>query len=550
MVPRVRHGHLVVARSDDRGAARALILAAAALLVIAVVAAGIRLESDRRRTTSPDARLRAILASSWVTDGQRGFFVEAPAGGSSTISLYQTRWWSQVARQTKQKSELDDTAVGRWLKPLLENPANEVGDTGPMPPIERLSLAVSLAIASSTSFDHKSVADQIASLRQADQYRPSPTAAPNFTTTATAVQILRSIGEPIPNVVTDEVRREYTLALDDRTASDIPNLIVPALTAIGAYPAADYPSIRAAIEWVADTSASADQVSRLAVSAALDQAASTVGEDPRVLRAACPSDPPTSSGAVDPHVLSDMLTLGCAVAGVQLPPTSSQGFPTEEALSTQIQASAQALTVAGALGVTDRYRSELAEQLRDPRTAEQPATPSPLASAVLAKSLGGRASGSPVASASGGQTSVQDCIAALAAQWVSGATADTSSWTQCQDVQGSMLGAVEDELVARLESSPAKHSAAMSEANTLSAPGHLFSMEVGERPDLWATLLGRWIAGQPTTFGNLEAAGFCDREFTCYETPQRLPGEAQPILSVAAGVYSSALGGRNFPAIW
>ncbi len=488
----------MIARLSNRGAAAAKSLVAAAALLIAVsVAVPISQDgSGARSTAGPDARLRDTLRSSWVTDGHRGFFVTTATGGPSLVSLYQTGWWSNVARQTEQASGLDDSAVAQWLGPLIDDSAYEIGDTAGMPLIERLSIAVPLAIATDTPFDRSAVSTQLESLRQGDLYRASRDSRATFTNTSTAVRILRSIGKPIPAIVTEGIRRRYALALDSRTTSDIPMLTVPALASMETYPAKDFSAIRSAIEWVLKASQATDGLSRLAVSAVLSQVGGAVGLDPEVLRGACPngsSRPLTSATDVDPHVLSDTLMLGCTLGKFVLPPATRQGFPTEEALSTQVEASAQAMAVADALGVAPQYRAKLAVQLKDVWQAGRSNSHSEMAEALLERSLGARTAAGPRGPIAGTVDSVQECISGLAVLWISD-TAPTGVkgrwWTRCPDAPGSILGVVEEELVARVEADSAKHDAAVRRLRTLSA-GAQNSIEPGGGADLWATLLGR-----------------------------------------------------------
>src|SRR5215467_10853731 len=61
-----------------------------------------------------------ILARSWASNGTRGFFVDVGGSPGSSMSLYDTAWWTAalVAAATP-PARVDSRSVAAWLLPIL-----------------------------------------------------------------------------------------------------------------------------------------------------------------------------------------------------------------------------------------------------------------------------------------------------------------------------------------------------------------------------------------------------------------------------------------------
>lgn len=539
-------------------------LAAALVLAIAVSLVVWRPSSHAARGPGLPQQQRAalseLLGDAWVSNQKQGFFVEGAGGVNQTISLYGTGWWAHVAVETHASDSLTAAAVGRWLTPMLRGDNVELGDTAGMSEMERLQLAVSLARDERISYNRAELTTQIMNLKFGKEFRAdSSTAAADLSHTAAAVLLLRMVGAPVPSDTAVWLRDQASSVLADRRSIDIASTIVPLLSVI-TVTQADRQAVQVQLEWLESQFPAMDARSAAAIAAALIPVAVAVGVavDASDLRSICPRVSAllegASAGSRDPHLLSDAITIGCPV-NEDIPPSTRAGWPTPEALTTQLQASVDGLVVASALGRAQTYIPYVKAWLEiDHAVSAAPiASYDGLQTLVLRNRAGLPSEVAPIRRQlleTAARPDQRTVIPVLAEAWISGLyisdgslDADSTSVT----ASNAVLGAVAEELGARITRSAEMHRQAVADTSRFALATGPYSME-GAQPSLWATILAYWISGKRLPLTALQQWGFCTHELDCYNSPDRVAGEKQPTLQIAAAVLGQAAPKRlSFP---
>ncbi|MFD9307555.1 hypothetical protein ACFWCB_33585 [Streptomyces sp. NPDC060048] len=324
---------------------------------------------------APPVDTDALLLDSWVSDGERGWFVDgAQSAANSPFSLYETAWRLRLAEQAGTPDvRVEAARLTLWTAAAEEGRMASSG----LPAVAQIALAVDARLTAGSGVDSDRVARTLESLRSGGGYRTGPSAAAaDPGSTAVALRVLTRLGLPVPA----PVREANRAALAAMTASDTaanPNAAAALLQSAGilrgstAVPPHTAELVTATHR--ALTALGADPV-RLASEAALRGAAEQLGVPLPAF------DPATCAGLVrpdggvalpgaarsDPQATSVALGLGCA--GVRAPEAgahSRAGWPAEQAAEGALSASAAAVALANGTGSLARFAPGLDRQVRE-----------------------------------------------------------------------------------------------------------------------------------------------------------------------------------------
>jgi hypothetical protein len=337
--------------------ALAAVLAAAALVLDACAGA----PTDPVTPPSTDT-VRALLADSWVGDGNRGFFVDASS--PSAFSLYDTEWNLHLAERTgRGDAGLNAEAVARWLQPALAGEAD-----ADLPLIAQLDGAVRTLTRLGRRVDPVTVARTLAGLHRPGGYASGKTiSTPDWGSTAIAVHIESTLGLPVPADVISAASR----AISAPTAG-MPVARRIALVQISAnVPIPSTQDIaRAAEAALADTPPDA---AWLAAEFSLREATQRLHIPLPALGTARCRPLVNATGTVtlpgqrtaDPQATFYADWLGCGGGKPMLPPHSRAGWPTRSAVEKAIGVSVDAFRIARDIGVDGDYAAPLTRQVRE-----------------------------------------------------------------------------------------------------------------------------------------------------------------------------------------
>ncbi|MBT2447862.1 hypothetical protein J7F03_12405 [Streptomyces sp. ISL-43] len=317
----------------------------------------------------------ALLLDSWVSDGERGWFVDgAQSAANSPFSLYETAWRLRLAEQAKTPDvRVEASRLALWTAAAEEGRMASSG----LPAVAQVALAVDARLTAGGEADRDRVARTLESLRGGGGYRTGPsTAAADPGSTAVALRVLTRLGLPVPAPVR-EANRGALAAMTAGDAAANPNAAAALLQSAGMLRgSAAVPPHTAELVTAthrALTALGADPV-RLASEAALRGAADQLG-------VALPAfDPATCAGLVrpdggvalpgaahsDPQATSVALGLGCAgVRALAAGAHSRAGWPAEQAAEGALGASAAAVALANGTGSLARFAPGLERQIRE-----------------------------------------------------------------------------------------------------------------------------------------------------------------------------------------
>jgi hypothetical protein len=501
-------------------------------------------------TGGPTATASDLVLDSWVTAGRGGYFVSGAWDNlTPAFSLYTTVWTAELDAFAGVPTGLDAAAVARWAGPALGGGQQGSG----LPAVAQVTFATRLFKLVGARVDATTVATALESLRVGSMYRSAPTAAPDWGSTAVAVETLRSVASPVPPDVAQGIRQVLAsadpAALDAHSVTDQWIPVLKAAVALRATLApADMskaaalvtPSMKAAatlppgVVRVADTADLRDLATALGVAAPDPRVASWCGTlvDPSGRVDAAGVDPG------DPQVTLGALRLGCPrVARPTSGAPSRSGWPGPTALDSALRASVAGYRVARATGLADRFTTALrwsAEhtfkagaadpfgslelaQLRDdlrlpPISRALPALgPNPRPDALLAWS---------VAAGLGATGQRADLVAAVTRYARESADPD-------------IIRAALYEQASRLTGAPGWHDRAMSQLAALRAPDGSYDVAAGRPgPTLIAEAVGAWITGTPLDTARLARLRLC-RGWACGDQPVT-PGQPAPAPALTA----------------
>jgi hypothetical protein len=329
----------------------------------------------RAMVALPEASEEALL-DAWVRDGERGYFVGlVQVGATLPYSLYETRWWLELAPGRDARSVLAPRAVLTWIGPAL---AGELPASG-LPPVAQVSYATWILARIGAPIDGDRVAATLSLLRMGGSYRASPSGAPEWGSTYLAVSSLHHAGLTVPAEVI-----EQTVASIERSSSPPDDALGEwiALLQVGAE-LVGKPSVPAMLGPVVREQllAARSRMTMLAPDAAWLAYRAAIGASlERLGHADEPLDPEICGrllderGGVslpgtrhsDPQATLYGLQLGCVEPGrVPTAPHSRAGWPTQHAIAASEATSAAAMERAESLGIAPMLTPTL-ERQRDP----------------------------------------------------------------------------------------------------------------------------------------------------------------------------------------
>jgi hypothetical protein len=317
--------------------------------------------------------LLAQLRRRWFTNGRDGFFLDPVGSVGNALSLYNSLWWWKYSRSVGVDAGLNATEVQGWLSPLIGDPNSGLADSSGAPLVGILEAGTELELGLNISPDAPRLSSGIDSLRIGGLYAsktsgnaPPPTTG-DWSSTGTAVRVLRLIREQPPEIVKQEIRNASSRAKSDRKIGDVATFIVPVLTAsilIGD-PLGPWLS---EIEWIRSTVTSMPTTPAVEITASLNEVA------PGLKTSATPAECRefydqvlSEARSVDPHLLVNALSVGCSRPDVPIPVHGIAGWPNAQALSSALSSTMYGLLVTNGIqtGGLNAYREAVRDALRN-----------------------------------------------------------------------------------------------------------------------------------------------------------------------------------------
>ncbi|MEV4138411.1 hypothetical protein AB0J72_40355 [Dactylosporangium sp. NPDC049742] len=475
------------------------------------------------------AEVRAQLADSWVTDGRRGYFVDdAWSDARSPFSLYDTYWQLRLARSDHPDAAvLDRAAVARWLPAALRG----THDGGSLPAMAQIGYAVD--IAAMLGLPAGGAGGAIEGLRAGDRYRAGPGSAPDWGSTALAVEALTTAGLPVPAAVTAAVRSGLTTGADAEA-------LLPQLRAAAALAGAGLPRELLAAR-VGAAFAGLGEVPDEAPDEALDvawlDAQARLRTAARRLGVAVPAFPVRACDGVpggpapDPRLTFYARHLGCARTVVPpAPPHSRAGWPAPDQIRVAQASSLAGLRLARTLGApdpatADRLRATLFDVwlpavagTEGVAGAERTLLASRLRAlaAMVAPAERARVDLALARVAPDRSDDLQRLLALADAALLPAGPDRRAAVLRVADAgwsaphTGSIFAAASDELASRLlGGDTALHLSAMATADSLRLSGGLYRVRGDGGGSLTATVLAAWIGGTSLPPDSWVALGLC-----------------------------------------
>jgi hypothetical protein len=514
--------------------------------------------------TDPPSRetMVATLADAWVSDGQRGYFVDGAARWhSGAISLYRTRWNLRLAAASAPDVRLNGARVAAWLDPAFDGAASPTG----LPELTVLEYAVDIAKLLGVPFDRAKVIAAVERLRLGPGYRAGAGAAPNWGSTATVVRIQRWLGERPPGPVTAAAREALHRTDPQRLTPDlVVNDVVPQLEILASEPS-DEPDIDLTRHYVTVASQILDPAPIdavwLSAEVALHSAAKSLGVSlPATRPAACDrllgADGKVRFGGAtrpDPQATYLAQQFGCHNVDARPDPEhGSIGWPDERVQAQALGSTVAAMRIAQHLGVEHQYLPQVMATVRDrwlPQHNNSP-QPNPVDVGRLRELMSydtAHMAALSVADASGRQPSVasNNAVAVVIRMWALAADPPSPQRTAAvhsaiaalsPDRGASMIAAASFELAARLLADPTMHARAERIARRLRIATGIYRLaDDGNRPDvgsLAASAIGAWIEAVPRPQQAWVDAGFCNSH-GCAESATDLAAGSTSLRSLA-----------------
>ncbi|MEV0127921.1 hypothetical protein AB0H83_05565 [Dactylosporangium sp. NPDC050688] len=485
---------------------------------------------------APDAaQVRALLADSWVSDGRRGYFVDgAWSAARSPFSLYDTYW--RLRLEPAAATTLDRDAVARWLPGALQGRQG----TSPLPAMGQIGYAVRIAAA--VGAPATGAGPAIEALRSGGRYRTSGGSAPNWGSTALAVEALTTARLPVPDAVTETLRSALREEGPPWTAATAVEALVPQLQAAAVLSGAGLPPqlLARRVQQALDALGELPDVVWLGAQAQLRQDAARLGiattafplhTCDRLLRPDGTVAVP-GQAAADPQLTFYARAVGCARAVVPpAPPRSRAGWPAADELARALPASLAGLRLAGLLGapdpaLPDRLRASLLDVWLPALTGPgQGGAGRALAASrlrVLAAQVAPGDRARVELAVAGWSPDLDDDLQRLLAVTDAALlTGDGERRAVAARIpvsgQRSMFSAAAEELASRLLGGDApRHASAVATVAALRLDGglHLVSAAPGGTPpadagSLTATVLAAWIGGTSLPVTWWAARGLC-----------------------------------------
>ncbi len=372
-----------------RGGIRSLVTLAVASLALAGCGPAVSSTVDARAGSAgpvgdavTGAAVVELLRDSWVSDGDRGYFLDAVRSRSGTpMSLYRTRWWLRLGSTgpggtagVGGTTGVRPDSLRSWLAPALDGRLSGSG----LPAVAQVDYAVAALSSVRATVDAARVARTVEALRRHGQYRGSAGAdSPDWGSTAVAVRVLTELRLPVPAEVVDAAAdRLRELAAGTTTQAQLSEAV--SLIEIAGHLG---PGFAGRVPSVPGLAAGADQALAamrpdavwLSARSALRQAAAQLGGS------LPPVDPASCAGLVggtggvrlpgqavdDPQATYYAVQLGCRGARVPAPPAHSRaGWPEPDAGTEALGASVVGLRLARLLGIADAFAAPLDRQAR------------------------------------------------------------------------------------------------------------------------------------------------------------------------------------------
>ena len=488
-----------------------------------------------------------LLASSWASDGTRGYFVDLGSTPGAALSLYDTAWWTRaVDAATGRPPVLDASGVAGWALPILygEPTADGTGDTAGVPPLAVAEAAAQLVTTLHVAADPTRVARHVDALRSGAMYASQRGAAGDWASTALAVTILRSVGAPVPAAVTGSLAAHAAAALRVRTLPAFFDTTLPVLAALTpAQVRAAGPALRSELAWVTGQLPAMAPIERLTAASALGPVWAAAGMAPPGPPVVCAGLTASPAGVqvdpgtgIDPQATAKAVEAGCG-ATVAPPPWTPLGWPDGGAAAGAVPASVAGLRIADAAGVADRYRPQLVTQLTRVWLPSATGAAADAAGLAMLCRLAGLAS--PPAAEPAAQLSADVAPTALPALLLAWLDRTPPGALTTPATGPDVLSAAADEIAYRIGGDRRFHTAAVAVLARLDTGGGRYAAAAGPgaRPSVVATALAAWILGTPVPVDALRQAGLCDRALTC-GAPGAGPADLDSPLRATAAVVS------------
>ncbi|MEV4517929.1 hypothetical protein AB0K00_54350 [Dactylosporangium sp. NPDC049525] len=516
--------------------------------------------------TAPDVgQVRTLLADSWVSDGRHGYFVDdAWSATRSPFSLYDTYW--RLRLEQPGGTVLDRDAVARWLPGPLQGRQS----TSPLPAMGQISYAA--RIASMMDIPANGAGPALEALRSGGRYRTTGTSAPNWGSTALAVEALTLSRLPVPDAVTATLRAALSEDGPPWTAATAVETLIPQLQAAAALSGAGLPPQLLARRVQQALHALGDQpdVVWLGAQAQLREDAARLGIPTTAFpQRGCdqllrPDGTVAVPGqaAPDPQLTFYARAVGCARTVVPpSPPRSRAGWPPADGIGRALPISLAGLRLARILGppdpaMDDRLRSTLLDTWLPALSGPAPA--GGIGRTLVASRL--RILAAEVAPAertridlavAGERPDLRDDLQRLLSMVDAAQLADdTARRAAAAGVpasgQRSMFSAAAEELAARLGGDPARHANATATTTALRLDGGLYLVAAeptGTPPadagSLTATVLAAWITGTSVPVTWWAGRGLC-RAGHCGENTTEAADRDSTSLRILALIHACA----------
>jgi hypothetical protein len=514
--------------------------------------------------------LRELLLDSWVSDGKHGYFVDdAWSSTRSPFSLYDTYWNLRLGELDPQRRvKLKKESVARWLE------AAQRGQAGRLPAIAQIHYAAHIAMMVGADVDRMHVGDALETLREDGRYRTGGDSKPNWGSTDLAVDVLVSLGLPVPDAVTTAVRNgleQVRPPLDaPRVVEDVAPLLSVASTLKAGVPTREA-LLKRINEAVVALGEDADNV-WLAAQASLRQSALRLGgrlsplTDSMCDRLHGPGRTIAMPGAAAPDPQLSLYARSAGCVQTVLPPPeahSRAGWPLPEAVGNAMQATTAGVRLSEIVDVRDlsvqeRVRNTVFDiWLPNDATSPDLADLEKALQAARLRALGtsfspddqkrlDQALGDPPIVGAADDLSRMLALANIfhvkdpslrraAAVRVSNASPSTAT-------SSTIFAAVADELIARILGSDAMHARAVATTRSLHVTDGLYALgHVAESAlttasaigSMTASVLAAWITGSSIPILAWNSFGLC-QSGRCAESAQDLAGiDASSIVIVA-----------------
>lgn len=516
----------------------------AAILIATMACAPTESREPAGALVQDDARLRDLLADSWMSDGRRGFFIEdAWSPARSPFSLYDTHWNLRLAEfDPGRAAGLDPARVSPWLA------AAQDGRLGgqPIAVMTQLNYAVGSSVRLGIKVATDPLATAVESLRAHDRYRSATNTAPDWGNTALALETLAAaklfVPDPVISAVRDALNRSPVSTAAEAVDSGIPQLRAAAVVSGAGL------SRRLLEDRVASTATilrgAQPDVVWLGAFADLRSAARSLGVPvPEFPVAAC-SRLARADGTVglpgasqpDPQLTYYARSVGCSST---LPPSahSRAGWPVPEAIDGALKSTVAGLWLATSLGVAppatvNAVRTTLAE------VWAAPGAPIALTGARLRtlEALLGIQPGAASSPPAGQGDDLGRLLAMVNTYYQpdSPARRETARGLPGRSAPTlSILDAAADELSSRILSSRELHDRAVATTKTLRNPNGSYSLVPSPGGSMIATVLATWITRSSLSVDTWIQLGMCSAD-RCADTPHSLPAADNTSLEALA----------------